>query len=389
MFRETVRTVWLFGAMSAIAATAQPGRSGTDSVRLNEIQVVGTHNSYHAGIAPNEVKLWEQRSPDSLRGLDYRHAPLDRQFAAGVRQIELDVFADSKGGLLADPAGPKLVAQAGLSADVPFDPGGIMKRPGFKVLHVQDIDYRSTCQTLIACLEIVRAWSRANPAHVPLFLLIETKSGKLEERFSSVEPETFSTAVLDALDAEIHSVFPATELITPDDVRGEFATLPEALRKRGWPTLGEARGKVVFLLDQRAAGPAYLNGHPALRGRVLFTNAEPGAPDAAFTEQNDGSAETIRDLVRQGYLVRTRTDADTSEARSNNTRRRDEKLASGAQLLSTDYPSSEPARWTGGYTVSLPGAVAARCNPVLKPAKCMDVELEPSSAGTKNARQGR
>ena len=381
MLHKTLRVIWLFAVIRSIMA--QPARPDPESVHMNEIQVVGTHNSYHAGLAPNEVKLWQQRSPDSLRGLDYRHAPLDQQLSSGVRQIELDVFADSKGGLLAGPAGPKLVAQAGLSADPPFDPAGVMKKPGFKVLHVQDVDYRSTCQTLIACLEIVRAWSRANPAHVPLFLLVETKSGKLEESFSSVEPETFSTAVLDALDAEIRSVFPATELITPDDVRGEFPTLPEAISKRGWPTLGQARGKVVFLLDQRDAGAAYLNGHPALRGRVLFTNAEPGAPDAAFTEQNDGSAETINALVKQGYLVRTRTDADTSEARANDTRRRDEKLASGAQLLSTDYPSSEPARWTGGYAVSLPGGLAARCNPVLKPAGCVDAKLEPSGGGTK------
>ena len=39
-------------------------------------------------------------------------------------------------------------------------------------------------------------------------------------------------------------------------------------------------------------------------------------------------------------------------------------IASGAQILSTDYPASEPARWEGHYFVSLPGNVPARCNPV-------------------------
>jgi len=56
---------------------------------------------------------------------------------------------------------------------------------------------------------------------------------------------------------------------------------------------------------------------------VLFTNAEPGKPDAAFTEQNDGSKETIDTLVKQGYLVRTRTDEGTEAARTNDTTRRD------------------------------------------------------------------
>jgi hypothetical protein len=103
---------------------------------------------------------------------------------------------------------------------------------------------------------------------------------------------------------------------------------------------------------------------------VLFTNAVLGEPDAAFTECNDGPADTIAALVRQGYLVRTRSDDGTKEARANDTRKRDAMMASGAQILSTDYPASEPARWDGHYSVSLPGNVAARCNPVNAPPGC-------------------
>jgi hypothetical protein len=125
----------------------------------------------------------------------------------------------------------------------------------------------------------------------------------------------------------------------------------------------------VFLMDQRPVGPVYLQGHPALRGRIIFTNAEPGQPDCAFTEENDGTQEEIAALVRKGYLVRTRTDADTKQARTNDTARREIALASGAQLLSTDYPASEPSQWTP-YSVSLPGGAVARCNPVNGPASC-------------------
>jgi len=114
----------------------------------------------------------------------------------------------------------------------------------------------------------------------------------------------------------------------------------------------------------------YLDGHPSLRGRVLFTNATPGQPDAAFTECNDGPARAISDLVRQGYLVRARTDSDTREARADNTSKRDAMMTSGAQILSTDYPASEPARWYGHFSVELPGKVAARCNPINAPAEC-------------------
>ncbi len=103
-------------------------------------------------------------------------------------------------------------------------------------------------------------------------------------------------------------------------------------------TLKQARGKVIFLLDQQSNVPIYLQGHSSLRARVLFTNATPGRADAAFVEANNGSEAEIEALVRKGYLVRTRSDADTLEGRTNDTRRRDQVLASGAQMISTDYP---------------------------------------------------
>src|SRR5712691_10592398 len=103
-----------------------------------------------------------------------------------------------------------------------------------------------------------------------------------------VVPPPLTTADFDALDAEIRSVFPANELITPDDVRGTHATLEEAVRSgTGWPTLAAARGKVLFLLDQGDQRSVYIAGHPGLKGRVIFTNATPGEPDAALVEMND------------------------------------------------------------------------------------------------------
>ena len=56
-------------------------------VKLNQIQVIGTHNSYHAGLAPSEAKLLEQKNPKLYQALEYRHRPLDAQFTSGVRQI--------------------------------------------------------------------------------------------------------------------------------------------------------------------------------------------------------------------------------------------------------------------------------------------------------------
>ena len=136
-------------------------------VHVNQIQVIGSHNSYHAGFAPSERKYLEMNHPKTLRGLDYHHAPLGDQLSSGVRQIEIDVFNDPKGGKFSHPAIVKIVAEAKLPPDPDFDPNHEMDKPGFKVMHVQDLDERSTCHTFVICLNAVRDWSKQHPRCSP------------------------------------------------------------------------------------------------------------------------------------------------------------------------------------------------------------------------------
>ena len=347
--------------------------ASAQELKLNEIQIVGSHNSYHSGISPNEMANLRKMNPQAAESLDYRHPSLTTQLNDGVRQLEIDVYGDTKGGLFAHPKGPELAVKAGLPADPPFDPNGIMMKPGFKVLHVQDIDYRSNCEPFVACLSEIRSWSKAHPGHLPVFVLVENKDGKPRgEGFAEAEaltPETF-----DALDSEVRSVFQAQEMITPDDVRGTSKSLNEAILSKGWPPLEKARGKVIFLLDQRRVTPLYTKGHPNLEGRVFFTNATPGTPDAAFTECNNSVSdpELVPGLIRKGYLVRTMTDPSPAQIRKNDPGKRDASIASGAQILSTDYPVHEAAE--SGYRVEVDGGTV-RCNPVLKAQGCTAAAL--------------
>ena len=140
---------------------------GDGAVRINQIQIIGTHNSYHSGFAPSAARLWQQKSPKVFAGLDYRHPSLTTQLDGGVRQIEIDVFADTKGGLYAHPYGETLIAKAGLPADPPFDPQHLMDKPGFKVMHVQDVDYRSVCQPFTGCLPRSAPGQRPTPPTCP------------------------------------------------------------------------------------------------------------------------------------------------------------------------------------------------------------------------------
>jgi hypothetical protein len=363
--------VWAMGLALAAGGSVILAAASDLDVRINQIQVIGTHNSYHAGLTPGVAKLLQTTNAKAFEGLDYTHSGLTDQLNHGIRQVELDIFGDAKGGRFASPFGATLNA-GGAAA---YDPEHIMMKPGFKVLHVQDVDYVSNCQPFTACLTEIRAWSRAHSTHLPIFILVETKTqAPIPSVPGMANYEPFTAQALDALDAEIRSIFPDREIILPNQVRGHYATLPQAVAHGGWPTLKAARGKVVFLLDQTNVTATYVADHPALVGRILFTNATPGSPDAAFVEQNDATPEAIAALVKQGYLVRTRSDADTKEGRSGSTVRRDATLRSGAQLVSTDYPWYEPARWSG-YSVSLPGQEVVRCNPVTAPAGCKDAKL--------------
>ena len=175
------------------------------------------------------------------------------------------------------------------------------------------------------------------------------------------EPIPIGVAELRALDAEIRSVFDAGHVITPDEVRGSRATLAEAIQADGWPRLRAARGKVLFALDNTDQHRTdYLHGNPSLEGRVLFVSSAPGEPSAAFIKMNEAlgeDEERIRQRVKGRFLIRTRADIPTAEARSGNTTRRDSAFRSGAHYVSTDYPEAEPFR------LRLSGEIARRRPP--------------------------
>ncbi len=65
-------------------------------------------------------------------------------------------------------------------------------------------------------------------------------------------------------------------------------------------------------------------------------------PHAAFVQDDNAMKDLgrVERLVRQGYLVRARADIDAVEARTNDVSRRDKTLATGAQIVSTDFYST-------------------------------------------------
>jgi hypothetical protein len=250
-----------------------------------------------------------------------------------------------------------------------------MQEPGFKVFHIQEVDYRSTCLTFVLCLTELRTWSDAHPDHLPIIVQIEAKDGVIPDpiNLGFVQPIPATQDTFSALEAEIRSVLDDDQLVTVADVQGDHETLRAAIEDQGWPDVDDLRGRFVFALDDAGAKrDLYRALHPDTRDRLIFVAAQPPDDDAAFSVINDPIADRARihDLVAQGFLVRTRTDADTTEARSGDTARREAAFASGAQIISTDYEREDPR--FPGFVADLPGDGPARCNPVSAPKDCED-----------------
>jgi hypothetical protein len=216
----------------------------------------------------------------------------------------------------------------------------------------------------------VQAWSRKNEDHLPVIILLRTNDDRTPMP-GATTPIKFNAAAFDALDNQIRAVFGAGDLITPDMVQGKFPTLREAVLAHNWPTLAASRGKVLFVLDDNARKVAlYRGARRSLEGRAMFVATDEKSPAAAFvTVENPLNAgAAIAKDVRSGLMVHVYSDADTKEARSGNTARRQAAFASGAQVISTDFLLTDPK--IGLYEVRVPGGKIAQCDVLVSPERC-------------------
>ena len=329
-----------------------------DKLKINMLQVIGSHNSYKEAIEPSLYNaLAAKDSARQLSGLQYEHIAISDQLTKGLRNLEIDVYADSKGGRYARPKGLELA-----KPEQPFDPEVEMNKPGFKVLHMPDIDFRSSVLTFEKVLQQLKQWSDSHSGHSPVFVTLEAKDGK-KNRFGT-SPEPFNPEIFDQLDSVILANLSKERLITPDMVRGDYQTLEEAVLKGNWPTLKEAMNRFFFLLDDSdEKRDLYMKGHPSLEGRLMFVNAAPGTPEAAAMFRNEPDDPEIPMLVRKGYIIRTRADANTQEARLNDYTRFTKAKDSGAQIITTDYYM--PSRFFDSpYQIRFEGLPYERLNPI-------------------------
>ncbi|MCC6622471.1 MAG: hypothetical protein IT385_14500 [Deltaproteobacteria bacterium] len=304
-------------------------------LRLNHLQALGTHNSYHV-----------LDGPPADPALDYEHDPLADQLDLGVRHFELDVHRDAVSGEV-------------------------------RVYHIKSADEGTTCATLADCLGQLRAWSDAHPRHHAIVVLIEPKDdlARLAVRVGG-DPAATGELLWDGHVADVEPIVRAAwpdRLLTPAMVQGDAPTLDAAIVGDGWPTIEATRQHLVVVLNDTSA---LRTEYRAVADPACFVFAEPGEPDAAFVKADNPRADPARlaAAVEAGYLVRTRSDGDAVVDPEETAA----ALASGAHLVSSDYPRARDDGAHPGYRVPWPGTPEhpSRCNPVTAPPGCSDAAIE-------------
>ncbi|MGY4386196.1 hypothetical protein ACVWYN_003246 [Pedobacter sp. UYP24] len=343
-------------AVCSLTGIDNPG----DNTPINHVQLIGSHNSYKKAIDPRLFKMLNSLDSVSMSKIDYEHSSLTEQLDLGLLDLEIDVYADTLGGKYAHPKGLDWVP-----GQPAFDTEGVMKQPGFKVFHIQDIDFRSQCATFKQFLQELKKWSDAHPGHNPVFITMNAKDEAIKKPGFTI-PDKFDSRIYDMLDKEIADNLGMNHLLIPDHVRGKYKTLEQAVLHQNWPTLKQAKGKFIFLLDEsKPKIDIYIAGHPSLKGRLLFTNSEPGLPESAIYVMNNAKKqqEQITALVKKGYIIRTRADSDTEEARANDKSSFEAAQQSGAQIISTDY-YKKSTHFKSDYIISFADGSYLRNNPL-------------------------
>ena len=335
-----------------------------DSTPMNEIKILASHNSYKKRPHPKVLrflnkfrnKLGPDNNPDYI---DYGHLTFSEQFNQyGIRGIELDVNYDPDGGHY-----KRRRVNLFLLGQKQRLKGNMLKQPGFKILHIADVDFESNYLTFQSALKALKAWSDAHPMHLPIYVNIEAKGAhpadesRSLQRLGFVNCIPFDTIAYSKLETEIRSVLDSGQLYMPGDFKKEYKSLRARINTSGWPFFHEVKGKIIFILQGNNQ-----EIYKSFKDPVMFYYGEENDSNTVFLLRNNplNSESEVESLVSQ-FIVRTRADAGTVESRNNDFSKWNAALRSKAQIISTDYYKPDD-RWSS-YHVKFPNGLFELVNP--------------------------
>jgi hypothetical protein len=227
------------------AAPAAAQSSAIDSASLAGVTGVGIHNTYN----------------DKT---DYTY--LADALDSGASLIELDAWANVLNG------------KWDVSHDDPLaSDNNCVQASTYAGLYTGDRN-----QNLGSCLDDIRIWMLAHPAHGPIMVKIEMKNGF--DDTLGLDPTEFDSYVRAHLGSVLYT--PADLLTKPDG--SLYPNLDAAAQADNWGTYGSLEGKVIVEIIpgtfEQAVDPSstwvdvvYARGHRRLRRRARAQRHRPGA----------------------------------------------------------------------------------------------------------------
>ena len=279
-------------------------------VKMNEIAIIGTHNSYQLLATPQKRFLEKVLSfltfGQKGKKADFEMDTYTEQLEKGVRNLEIDIETIDNDGDLS-----------------------------FIVTHNPITDNVSSAYDFSKGLEEIAMWSDNNPGHIPVYLLIEPKS----EVPDTNNMKNFSYAYALELDRIIREVL-GDRLVTPEQIMGDFENIEEMRMADAWPTLEQVAGKIIVLLHPCNVTEEYINTDTSLSTQAMFPMLrfeDIEKPYASFILDNDPETATennLKTIGEKNLMVRTRADnyPDFSEDKYNCTDN------CGSHIITTDYP---------------------------------------------------
>jgi hypothetical protein len=131
--------------IAATASFTNDTKISADDVKINQVQIIATHNSYHLTTDKAILRFLKSLCKTHLlpRGLnpdeiDYTKDPLSVQLGQyNLRGLELDVWPDPEGGRFYKRKGLAYVWKPTASHIE------ALKKPGFKIMHIPDFDFNT------------------------------------------------------------------------------------------------------------------------------------------------------------------------------------------------------------------------------------------------------
>lgn len=273
-----------------------------NTLHLNEIQFLATHNSFKklpSKFVNKPLELFSSKVKNGYYGYD----SLTEQLNKGMRGLELDVtMYDGK----------------------------------FVLSHNAYTDWRTNGVDFSLALEEIKIWSDLNAGHIPLNLMIQVRDSwsPYNHKYGKYSFEDFVR-----LDKLLSTTFGEDGIIKPGDIIGESGTVRQGVEDGNWPLLSECRGKVFFaiLFDKEKNVQNYIDIDPTFKTQRAFimTSGNKLKDYSAIVHADDARKDTqmLENLVSKNYILRSRIDEQFDYSAD----RRSASIDVGAVILATDH----------------------------------------------------